>query len=93
MSEKMACEKFSQIISAVEYCHNKNIVHRDLKSENLLLDHNMNIKLADFGFANYFDLVNPLKTFCGSPPYAGKSIIKSVQIDLFLILPLFNNIL
>lgn len=31
----------------------------------------MNIKLIDFGFANYFDLTNPLKTFCGSPPYAG----------------------
>jgi serine/threonine protein kinase len=67
----MACEKFCQIVSAIEYCHTRNIAHRDLKTENLLLDHEMNIKLADFGFANYFDLVNPLKTFCGSPPYAG----------------------
>ena len=31
MNERMACEKFSQILSAVEYCHAKNIVHRDLK--------------------------------------------------------------
>lgn len=75
MSERLACEKFSQILSAVEYCHYKSVVHRDLKSENLLLDHNMNIKLADFGFANHFDLINPLNTFCGSPPYAGKLFI------------------
>lgn len=71
MNEKMACQKFCQILSAVEYCHLKNIVHRDLKSENLLLDSNMNIKLADFGFANYFDYNRTLSTFCGSPPYAG----------------------
>lgn len=74
MTEKVACEKFCQIISAVEYCHLKNIVHRDLKIENLLLDANMNVKLVDFGFANYFDLKNPLNTFCGSPPYAAPEI-------------------
>ncbi|RMZ93846.1 MAP microtubule affinity-regulating kinase -like protein [Brachionus plicatilis] len=74
MSEKVACEKFCQIISAVEYCHLKNIVHRDLKIENLLLDVNMNVKLVDFGFANYFDLKSPLNTFCGSPPYAAPEI-------------------
>ena len=34
----------------------------------------MNVKIADFGFANYFDLTNPLKTFCGSPPYAAPEI-------------------
>jgi serine/threonine protein kinase len=34
----------------------------------------MNIKLADFGFANYYDMNKTLQTFCGSPPYAGKLI-------------------
>ncbi len=74
MNEKMACKKFCQILSAIEYCHHRNIVHRDLKSENLLLDVNMNIKLADFGFSNYFDLINPMKTFCGSAPYAAPEV-------------------
>lgn len=34
----------------------------------------MNIKLADFGFANYYDMINPLKTFCGSAPYAAPEV-------------------
>lgn len=46
LSENEARKKFWQILSAVEYCHSHHIVHRDLKTENLLLDSNMDIKLA-----------------------------------------------
>uniref|UniRef100_A0A8C6UDE2 non-specific serine/threonine protein kinase n=1 Tax=Neogobius melanostomus TaxID=47308 RepID=A0A8C6UDE2_9GOBI len=65
MKEKEARAKFRQIVSAVQYCHQKCIVHRDLKAENLLLDADMNIKIADFGFSNEFTLGNKLDTFCG----------------------------
>jgi serine/threonine protein kinase len=43
-----------------------------LQAENLLLDSNMNIKIADFGFSNFYTPGDFLSTWCGSPPYAGK---------------------
>ncbi|KAF3815600.1 hypothetical protein GH733_016873 [Mirounga leonina] len=49
LSEHEARRKFWQILSAVDYCHNHHIVHRDLKTENLLLDGSMDIKLAGKG--------------------------------------------
>ncbi|CAM4746277.1 unnamed protein product [Rotaria magnacalcarata] len=74
LSEPKAKEKFRQLVLAVEYIHSKNIVHRDLKAENLLLDSQGNIKVADFGFANVFYPDSKLQTFCGSPPYAAPEL-------------------
>ncbi|VDM37208.1 unnamed protein product [Toxocara canis] len=76
LSEHSARDKFWQIISAVEYCHKLNIVHRDLKAENLLLDANLNIKIADFGFSNFYNKDDTLNTFCGSPPYAAPEVFE-----------------
>lgn len=52
MPEDEARRFFQQIIAAVEYCHRHKIVHRDLKPENLLLDDQLNVKIADFGLSN-----------------------------------------
>uniref|UniRef100_UPI00358EFBC5 MAP/microtubule affinity-regulating kinase 3-like n=1 Tax=Myxine glutinosa TaxID=7769 RepID=UPI00358EFBC5 len=81
MKEKEARAKFRQIVSAVQYCHRKRIVHRDLKAENLLLDGDMNIKLADFGFSNEFSPGGKLDTFCGSPPYAAPELFQGKKYD------------
>ncbi|XP_059814606.1 MAP/microtubule affinity-regulating kinase 3a isoform X3 [Hemitrygon akajei] len=81
MKEKEARAKFRQIVSAVQYCHQKQIVHRDLKAENLLLDADMNIKIADFGFSNEFIIGNKLDTFCGSPPYAAPELFQGKKYD------------
>ncbi|XP_076832404.1 MAP/microtubule affinity-regulating kinase 4 isoform X2 [Brachyhypopomus gauderio] len=81
MKEKEARAKFRQIVSAVHYCHQKNIVHRDLKAENLLLDADSNIKIADFGFSNEFTAGSKLDTFCGSPPYAAPELFQGKKYD------------
>ncbi|XP_017539252.1 serine/threonine-protein kinase MARK1 isoform X2 [Pygocentrus nattereri] len=81
MKEKEARAKFRQIVSAVQYCHQKRIVHRDLKAENLLLDADMNIKIADFGFSNEFTIGSKLDTFCGSPPYAAPELFQGKKYD------------
>lgn len=52
-----------------------------LQAENLLLDADMNIKIADFGFSNEFTLGNKLDTFCGSPPYAAPELFQGKKYD------------
>ncbi|XP_026320971.1 testis-specific serine/threonine-protein kinase 3-like isoform X4 [Hyposmocoma kahamanoa] len=74
---------FRQLVEAVEYCHERGVVHRDIKCENLLMDHSLNIKLSDFGFARgHMKPKNGVyalsETFCGSYAYASPEILKGV---------------
>ncbi|KAG0151569.1 hypothetical protein CROQUDRAFT_650978 [Cronartium quercuum f. sp. fusiforme G11] len=77
LKEKDASQLFAQLISGVTYLHNKKIVHRDLKLENLLLDRNRNIIITDFGFANRFEdrTSDLMATSCGSPCYAAPELV------------------
>ncbi|ORZ37124.1 kinase-like domain-containing protein [Catenaria anguillulae PL171] len=81
MKERDARRYFRQIVSAVDYCHRLHIIHRDLKAENLLLDANMNVKIADFGFSNQFTPGQRLNTWCGSPPYAAPELFQGKEYN------------
>ncbi|XP_068238962.1 5'-AMP-activated protein kinase catalytic subunit alpha-2 isoform X2 [Palaemon carinicauda] len=75
LKESEARRFFQQIISGVDYCHRHMVVHRDLKPENLLLDHNLHVKIADFGLSNMMVDGEFLRTSCGSPNYAAPEVI------------------
>lgn len=79
LKEKEAKRLFAQLVSGVNYLHQKKIVHRDLKLENLLLDKNRNVIITDFGFANRFEQRKDdlMGTSCGSPCYAAPELVIS----------------
>ncbi|KAF5329573.1 hypothetical protein D9619_009000 [Psilocybe cf. subviscida] len=79
LKERDAAKLFSQLISGVWYIHQKKIVHRDLKLENLLLDRHRNVIITDFGFANRFEHKSDdlMQTSCGSPCYAAPELVIS----------------
>ncbi|CEF66760.1 Protein kinase domain and Serine/threonine-/dual specificity protein kinase, catalytic domain and Protein kinase-like domain-containing protein [Strongyloides ratti] len=64
---KIACKYTIQVTDALSYCHSLNVIHRDLKTENILLDHYKNIKLCDFGWS--IETKDKRKTFCGTAEY------------------------
>lgn len=83
IDEKQSRQWFSQLIRGLKYLHDRDIVHRDLKCENVLLTSSYNIKLSDFGFARYYhpDKDQKSETFCGSVSYAAPEIIRGVAYD------------
>lgn len=88
MSEDKARILFRQVISAVSYCHDQRIIHRDIKGENILLDEHMNVKLIDFGLATFYKENECLEVPCGSPNYAAPEVLlkrkyKGPEVDIW----------
>ncbi|RPD65461.1 Pkinase-domain-containing protein [Lentinus tigrinus ALCF2SS1-7] len=75
LSEEETRILFGQLCLAVAYVHEKGIVHRDLKLENVLLDERCRVKLGDFGFTREFEKGSLLETFCGTTGYAAPEML------------------
>lgn len=79
MPEDRAQELFFQLASAVRYIHERNIAHRDIKLENVLLDESLNVHLGDFGFSVVAAPDALVRTPCGSPFYAAPEVIDNKE--------------
>lgn len=78
-SESDAANIIQQVLSSLNYCHKKNIIHRDMKPENLLLDKdekNPKIKIIDFGTATTFERGKWLTQKFGTPYYIAPEVLK-----------------
>ena len=74
-SESVARFYAANVLLALEHIHSKGLVYRDLKPENLLMDAEGYIKIADFGFAKKVESTSKTYTICGTPEYQAPEII------------------
>lgn len=79
LDEEEARRLFKQIAEGIHYCHCNNIIHRDIKLENMLLDEHNNIKIIDFGFSICMPNTQRLKIFCGTPTYMSPEIVSKIE--------------
>ena len=78
LSEKTAKFLFRQIILGIKHIHSQNIVHRDIKLENIIIDFNNNVKICDFGIGKVISSEDELLyDKCGTPMYMAPEIILS----------------
>lgn len=75
LEESEARKLFKQILSALDYCHNQSVAHRDIKLDNILLDNKENVKLIDFGFSTLNSQEEKSRLFCGTPSYMAPEIV------------------
>lgn len=75
LPEPEAARLLQQLLAALACCHARDVVHRDVKLENVLLDGEGDARLIDFGLCGYYASGKSLRCHCGSPSYAAPEIV------------------
>uniref|UniRef100_U3FQK5 PAS domain-containing serine/threonine-protein kinase n=1 Tax=Callithrix jacchus TaxID=9483 RepID=U3FQK5_CALJA len=75
LDEPLASYIFRQLVSAVGYLRLKDIIHRDIKDENIVIAEDFTIKLIDFGSAAYLERGKLFYTFCGTIEYCAPEVL------------------
>ena len=83
LTEPIAKYIFKQIILAIQYIHNNNIVHRDIKLDNILIDLDNKIKICDFGVSKRINSNDIIFEQCGTPTYIAPEILKNKGYEGF----------
>ncbi|XP_061991770.1 CBL-interacting serine/threonine-protein kinase 4 [Rosa rugosa] len=83
LPESLARRYFQQLVSALRFCHENGVSHRDVKPQNLLLDGNGNLKVSDFGLSALPEQLKNglLHTACGTPAYTAPEVLYRVGYD------------
>jgi serine/threonine protein kinase len=81
LNENIAKFIFKQIIEGLQYIHSQNIVHRDIKLDNILIDLQNNIKICDFGVSKQVKKGDVMHDQCGTPAYIAPEILKNQVIE------------
>jgi len=83
LEDHQAKRLFYQVCQGIRYLHDRHIVHRDVKLENLLLDEHGTVKIIDFGFSTIVPPGKKLKIFCGTPSYMAPEIVSRKEYSGF----------
>lgn len=83
LEDQVAKRLFYQVCQGIRYLHDRHVVHRDVKLENLLLDEAGTVKIIDFGFSTIVPPGKKLKIFCGTPSYMSPEIVARKEYSGF----------